>query len=111
MIYDIRQTTTYHYAVPVTHARHMLRLMPVVRDRLHVTAAMLDVDPAPAGRRDSPDFFQNHTPVIEIEEPHETLRVKVSARVTVAPVEALDPEGTPGWESVRGEVYASEDLG
>ena len=51
MIYDVRQTTTYVYETAVTRARHVLRLLPVARDRQHVTAAMLDIDPVPARRR------------------------------------------------------------
>ena len=36
MIYDVRQSTTYHYASPVAVAHHMLRLTPIDRRRLAV---------------------------------------------------------------------------
>jgi transglutaminase-like putative cysteine protease len=111
MIYDVRQTTTYAYETAVTRARHVLRLMPVARDRQHVTAAMLDIDPAPMHRREASDFFRNWTTVVELEEPHESLTVKLAARVTITPVEPADPEQTPPWESVRAETYGSEDIG
>jgi len=110
MIYDVRQTTTYVYETPVTRARHVLRLLPVARDRQHVTAAMLDIDPVPVSRREATDFFRNWTTVAELEEPHETLTLKLAARVTIAPVAADDPEHSPPWESVRAETYASEDI-
>jgi transglutaminase-like putative cysteine protease len=111
MIYDVRQTTTYAYETAVTRARHVLRLVPVARDRLHVTAAMLEVEPAPVHRREALDFFRNWTTVVEIDEPHELLTVKLSARVTVAAAPPIDRERTPSWESVRAKTYASEDVG
>src|SRR5260370_35048080 len=45
---------------------------------------MLDIDPAPVGRREATDFFRNWRTVVELEEPHETLTVKLAARVSVA---------------------------
>ena len=111
MIYDVRQTTTYVYETAVTRARHVLRLLPVARDRQRVTAAMLDIDPVPVSRREATDFFRNWTTVTELEEPHETLTVKLAARVAIAPVAPTDPDRTPPWETVRAETYASEDIG
>jgi transglutaminase-like putative cysteine protease len=111
MIYDVRQTTTYVYETAVTRARHVLRLLPVARPGQHVTAAMLDIDPVPASRREAADFFHNWTTVTEIEEPHETLTVKLAARVTVAPAEPIDAAASPPWESVRAEACASDDIG
>jgi len=110
MIYDIRQTTTHLYETPVTRARHALRLLPVARPRQHVTAAVLKIDPLPVSRRDARDFFRNWTTVIEIEEPHETLTVKLAARVTVAPAEGLDAVASAPWENVRADAYASADV-
>ena len=69
--------------------------LPVARERQRVTAAMLDIDPAPVSRREATDFFHNRTTVVEIEEPHETLTVKLAARVTIAPVAADRPRRTP----------------
>jgi transglutaminase-like putative cysteine protease len=111
MIYDVRQTTTYVYETAVTRARHVLRLLPVARPGQHVTAAMLDIDPVPASRREAADFFRNWTIVTEIEEPHETLTVTLAARVTVAPAEPVDAEASPPWESVHAEACASADIG
>jgi transglutaminase-like putative cysteine protease len=111
MIYDVRQTTTYVYDGAVTRARHVLRLVPVARERLRITAAMLDVDPAPTQRREATDFFRNRTTVVELEEPHEQLTVKLAARITVMPVDTIDMDATPPWETIRAETYASENIG
>ena len=83
MIYDVRQTTTCSYASPVAHARHVLRLTPVSRDGERVHVAALQIVPEPAHRREGQDFFGNRLTWIEIDEPHETLTVKLSARVAV----------------------------
>jgi len=111
MIYDVRQTTTYAYASPAAYAQHILRLVPIARERQRVTAAALDIDPAPVRRREGRDFFENRTTTIEIDAPHNTLIVKLAARITVEPAAAADFNATPPWESVREMTIASHDLG
>jgi transglutaminase-like putative cysteine protease len=111
MIYDVRQTTTYAYETAVTRARHVLRLVPMARDRQRVTAALLDIEPVPVHRREATDFFGNWTTMVEIEEPHETLTVKLAARIAVDAVAPIDMDRTPSWESVRAETDASRDIG
>jgi transglutaminase-like putative cysteine protease len=110
MIYDVRQTTTYVYESAVTRARHVLRLLPVTRDQQRVTAAMLDIDPVPVSRREATDFFHNWRTVVELEEPHETLTVKLAARVTVAASAPAEPAASVPWEGVRAETYACDDI-
>ncbi|HMG81200.1 MAG TPA: transglutaminase family protein, partial [Xanthobacteraceae bacterium] len=111
VIYDVRQTTTCAYASPVAHARHVLRLMPVSRDGERVHVASLQIVPEPMHRRESKDFFGNVLTWIEIAEPHDTLTVKLSARVAVdAPVEP-PPLSTPAWETVREAAFATSDIG
>jgi transglutaminase-like putative cysteine protease len=111
MIYDVRQTTTYAYASPAAYAQHILRLVPIARERQRVTAAALDIDPAPVRRREGLDFFENRTTTIEIDAPHNTLVVKLAARITVEPVAAADFDSTLPWEGVREMTIASHDLG
>jgi transglutaminase-like putative cysteine protease len=111
MIYDVRQTTTYAYASPAAYAQHVLRLVPIARERQRVTAAALDIEPLPVRRREGRDFFENRTTVIEIDAPHKTLVVKLAARIAVEPVAPADFDATPPWESVRTQTVASMDLG
>jgi transglutaminase-like putative cysteine protease len=111
MIYDVRQTTTYAYASPAAYAQHILRLVPIARERQRVTAAALDIEPAPVRRREGRDFFENRTTTIEIDAPHNTLVVKLAARITVDPVGPADFDATAPWEQVRDETIASDDLG
>ena len=57
MIYDVRQSTTYAYASPVAHARHVLRQMPINRDRQRVHLAALQIIPEPQHRREGVRIF------------------------------------------------------
>ena len=61
MIYDVRQSTIYHYASPVAYAHHVLRLTPIDREHQRVHAATLDITPTPIERREGQDFFGNRT--------------------------------------------------
>src|SRR6266404_5902894 len=109
MIYDIRQTTTYHYASSVVYARHVLRLTPIDRLGQRVHAAALDIEPAPIERREGHDFFGNRMTWIELDQPHDTLSVRVAARVAVK--RDVAPEATPplGGDS-RGGVRLHRSL-
>jgi transglutaminase-like putative cysteine protease len=110
VIYDVRQTTTCSYATPVAHARHVLRLTPVSRDGERVHVAALQIVPEPVHRREGQDFFGNRLTWIEIEEPHELLTVKLSARVAVDALSEPLPL-TTAWEAVREEAFATGDIG
>jgi transglutaminase-like putative cysteine protease len=120
VIYDIRQTTTCDYASPVAHARHVLRLMPINRPGQRVHVAALQIVPEPLHRREGQDFFGNRLTWVDIEEPHDTLTVKLAARVAVDPVQYPLPQTseeksndlpTPAWEDVRDEAFATTDIG
>jgi transglutaminase-like putative cysteine protease len=111
MIYDVRQSTTYHYASPVADAYHVIRMTPIDRNGQRVNATALDVDPVPAERRDSTDFFGNRFTAVKIQEAHDTLTVKVAARIVVEAPAAHDPMQTPAWDAVRAQVFAATDLG
>jgi transglutaminase-like putative cysteine protease len=111
VIYDIRQTTTYAYASKVAYAHHVLHLMPINRTRQRVHAAALEILPVPVERREGFDFFGNHVTWIGLEEAHDSLSIKVAARVAVeAPSEPV-PLETPPWEAVRAAVMMTSDIG
>jgi transglutaminase-like putative cysteine protease len=111
MIYDVRQTTSYAYASKVAYAHHVLRLTPIDRAGQRVQAAALDIVPAPVNRREGRDFFGNRLTWIDLAEPHDRMVIRVAARIVVDSADEPVPEETPAWESVRDEVFASNDLG
>jgi len=110
MIYDVRQSTVYRYASPVTFARHLLRLTPINRDGQRVHAAAVEIAPQPIERREGQDFFGNRLTWITLDQPHESLTVKVLARVAVGAPEMPEPAATPPWETVREAAAASADF-
>jgi transglutaminase-like putative cysteine protease len=111
VIYDVRQTTTCTYASPAAHARHVLRLMPINRIGQRVHVAALQITPEPMHRREGQDFFGNRLTWIDVDEPHKTLTVRLTARVAVEPFVEPSPATTPDWESVREEAFATRDVG
>jgi transglutaminase-like putative cysteine protease len=111
MIYDIRQTTTYAYASKVAYAHHVLHLMLINRPGQRVHAAALEIFPVPVERREGCDFFGNHVTWIGLEEAHDSLSIKVAARVAVEAPPAPVPHATPPWEEVRTDVTMTRDLG
>ena len=84
MIYDIRQTTILHYA---SQGGLCASRAAADADRPHAASACRrprsTSSPPPVGRREGADFFGNHLTWIELDEPHDTLTVKVAARIAV----------------------------
>jgi transglutaminase-like putative cysteine protease len=111
VIYDVRQTTACVYASPVAHAHHVLRLTPINRIGQRVQVAALQIAPEPQHRREGQDFFGNRLTWIDVEEPHRTLTVKLTARVSVDAVVEPAPLTTPAWETVREQAFATSDIG
>jgi transglutaminase-like putative cysteine protease len=111
MIYDVRQSSSYVYASPVAHARHVLRQMPINRDGQRVQLAALQIVPEPQHRREGQDFFGNRLTWIDVDAPHQALTVKLTARVGVVPLVAPDALATPAWEMVREQTFGTSDIG
>jgi transglutaminase-like putative cysteine protease len=111
MIYDIRQTTDCTYASPVTNAYHVLRQTPVNRPGQRVQVSSLQIEPEPVSRREGLDFFGNRLTWIAVEDAHDTLTVKVSARIAVDAFVAPPAASIATWEAVQEEVFASADIG
>jgi transglutaminase-like putative cysteine protease len=111
MIYDVRQTTIYHYASPVAYANHVLRLTPIDRKHQRVHAAALDITPTPIERREGQDFFGNRITWITFDQPHDSLTIQVAARIAVDGAVTARSTGTPAWEEVRTAAFAGADLG
>jgi transglutaminase-like putative cysteine protease len=111
VIYDVRQTTTCTYASPAAHARHVLRLTPIHRDNQRVQLAALQIVPEPRHRREGQDFFGNRLTWLDIEEPHDTLTVRLAARVAVDAIAEPAAQQTLAWESIREQAFATRDIG
>src|SRR5258707_5053944 len=111
MIYDVRQTTVYHYASPVAYANHVLRLTPIDRKHQRVHAAAVEITPTPIERREGQDFFGNRITWITFDQPHDTLTIRVVARITVDGAFTARPTATPSCEELGNAAFANADLG
>jgi transglutaminase-like putative cysteine protease len=109
MIYDVRQSTIYHYASPVSYAHHVLRLMPVDREHQRVHAAALEITPTPVACREGRDFFGNRITWIGFNQPHDMLTVRVAARIAVDRKVSARRDSPP-WENVREVAFSSADM-
>jgi transglutaminase-like putative cysteine protease len=109
LIYDVRQSAVYHYASAVAYAHHVLRLTPIDRDGQRVHAAALDITPVPVERHEGHDFFGNRMTRIVLDHPHDTLTVRVAARIAVEKPEDA-PATTPAWEAIRDLAFIGTDL-
>lgn len=110
MRFDITHVTVYDWgtAVPVADCR--LRLTPIERRRQRVHVSRLQISPTPDHVVDELDFFGNHVTRIAFRAPHASLMLRSTARVTVEPAPAWDPEGSPPWEEIRTLAALSRSL-
>lgn len=110
MQYDIRLTLHYDYASSSGGGRHQVRVLPpTIVGVQRVVAASLSFLPEPVERSDFSDFFGTHATSIAYRQAHETLDVKMSARVTVArPQHGLDV--SPAIQRLRQEIASHLSL-
>jgi transglutaminase-like putative cysteine protease len=87
----------------------VLRLTPIDRDGQRIHAAALDVSPTPVERQEGHDFFGNRITRIVLDQPHDTLTVRLAARVTVDRTDT-EPLLVLAWEQVRDVAFSSSDL-
>lgn len=82
MLYDVSSRIAYAYERPANSGRHLLRLAPLDRPgQQRAIVCRVDISPEPDERIEGTDFFGN--PVVEIayRQPHETIHLRVQARV------------------------------
>ena len=71
MLYDIKLGINYLFQTPAAGARQILHAMPLtLPGRQRLIAGSIDIDPAPAMRRERQDFFGNRLTEIAFAEPH-----------------------------------------
>ncbi len=84
MLYDIRLHLGYDYHASAAGSRHQIRVLPLTGvNGQRLVASSLRVDPAPSERSDFEDFFGNAVTAIGYREPHDTLDIRMAARVMV----------------------------
>lgn len=110
MKYDLRLELEYEYNPPVAAGHHLVRVMPMtIPGAQRVVASSIVFDPPPAERTDGYDFFGNAVAAVVYRASHDELKVGMSARVIVEPVQAaLDV--SPGLVELRRELAGLRSL-
>ena len=100
--YRIRHDTHYRHAGTVSVSQHVACLTPRTLPRQTVHAARVDLAPEPADRSQRVDYFGNLVTHLAILKPYTELHVRAESRVDVTDgSEAIEPDASPAWESVR----------
>ena len=90
MTLDIRHTTTYRYARPVTFGDHRLMFRPRDSHDLRLVETGLVISPAPSGVRWLHDVFGNSIAVASFDQPAAELRFESRIRVEHYPLGELE---------------------
>ena len=102
---EVVHETVYRYAQPVTQAHHVAHLKPLADPAQALVDFSMAVSPQPAAWRDGADRFGNACLHFSLSQPHAELAVRARSRVrTLARFATLQPERSPGWESVRDRL-------
>ncbi|TCU35623.1 transglutaminase family protein [Rhizobium azibense] len=84
VLYDLTLHMGYTYDTPASGARHIIRLMPLsLPDRQRLVAGSITVSPSPDEQSHFTDFFLHPATSFLLRSPHETLDIRMQARVQV----------------------------
>lgn len=84
MLYDVRLELHYDYDAPVQGGRHLIRVAPIsVPGAQRVIAASLSFSPKPDRESHFTDFFGNPVSMLVFRHQHDSLDVRLAARVSV----------------------------
>ncbi len=91
--------TRYDYPTPVRLAQHQAHLVPARTPWQDLLSHRLDIDPAPAQRRDCTDVWGNAGCFFSLQTSHQRLRVMAESVVQTRPRPA--PQHRMAWEDAR----------
>ncbi|EJJ26621.1 transglutaminase family protein [Rhizobium sp. CF142] len=84
VLYDLTLHMGYAYDTPASGARHIMRLMPLsLANRQRLVAGSISISPQPDEQSHFVDFFQHPATSFLLRSPHETLDIRMQARVQV----------------------------
>jgi transglutaminase-like putative cysteine protease len=102
--YTVQHETLYSYGREVAHSHQLLHLIPRNLPRQACLDHRLLIEPPPAVRSEHLDAFGNRVTRIEIDRPHDRLRVRADMVVSVEAPPAQPLEGGEPWERVRDQL-------
>ena len=116
MLYDVRLEMRYDYDAPVLGGRHLVRVAPITIPGVQrIVASSLSFVPRPERVSTFSDFFGNLATEIAYADPHDSLMIRLTARVHVeelAPpidlsptIAGLQKEITGLWSVAAGSPH------
>lgn len=106
MLYDLSLHMGYIYDSPASGARHIMRLMPLsLPDRQRLIAGSITISPSPDEQSYFTDFFRHPSTSFLLRSPHETLDIRMQARVQVES-HSIAADFSPMLAGLPGEVAA-----
>ncbi len=102
--YAVQHETLYRYGREVAHSHQLLHLTPRSYARQQCLGHSLLIEPAPAVHSEHPDAFGNRVTRVELDRPHERLRVLAGMRVRVESVPPPPVDDGERWERVREQL-------
>lgn len=108
MLYQVRHTTAYSYADPVSLCQNEIHLTPRQTPFQSCSDFQLEISPKPMLLRPRYDSFGNQVWYFSLEEPHHELRITANSKVRLADHPLPDPASTLPWEEVRDRLLAAE---
>jgi len=102
--YRVEHDTRYVYASPVSQSWQLARLTPRVLPWQQLHACVIDIEPTPDERHESPDSFGNTITHFGLLHAHRALRVRMTCEVEVAARPEPARATQLPWEAVRDAV-------
>jgi transglutaminase-like putative cysteine protease len=99
--YAVRHETLYQYSRRVAHSHQQLHLTPRNFPRQRCIEHCISISPQPSVRSEYLDAFGNFVTRVELDRPHDELKVIAEMEVSLAALAQVPEEEGASWESVR----------
>jgi transglutaminase-like putative cysteine protease len=107
--YAVRHETCYSYGRDVLHSHQLLHLTPRDFARQACLAHSILIEPQPSVRTEHVDAFGNRVTRVELDRPHDQLKVHAEMIVSLEATPELALDEGERWEAVRdGLSYRSQ---
>jgi transglutaminase-like putative cysteine protease len=102
--YAVEHETLYRYDSEVSHAHQQLHLTPRASARQRCLQHSIQIEPRPAVRSEHLDAFGNRVTRLELDRPHDRLRVMAAMEVILEPPPAPQADAGDSWERLRDRL-------
>jgi transglutaminase-like putative cysteine protease len=111
MLYDLKLELSHNYALSAGVSRNLIRVVPAtLPGRQSLTAYLVEIDPRPAERSETLDFFGNRVMSIAQFSSHSSMTIRMTARVEIRTPSAFI-DISPALAALEREVDRDLSLG